>query len=269
MYVMNLLIVDDEIYAIEGIRLLLNWETYGVEKIFDATSIAEARDIFSRERIDMLLCDIELVEENGLDLLKWMNEEGHRAKTIFLTCHEVFGYAQRALQQGAVNYILKPARPESMIQAINQVKELLEKEEEDPIVELIKSCIPEKTEKSQFLKRLDAYLVENMEGDLSRNAIAAEMYLNPDYMGRLLKKETGYSLSEYIGKKKVMVASVLLRTTSIPIVDVAQRVGVQELSYFFRLFKKETGLTPKEFRNKYSEKGEDINAAVYRKKEIQ
>ena len=82
---MNLLVVDDEIYAIEGIRLLLDWKKNGIDNIFDAASIAEAKDIFSREKIDMLLCDIELVEENGLDLLVWMNEQGYRTKTVFLT----------------------------------------------------------------------------------------------------------------------------------------------------------------------------------------
>lgn len=48
----------------------------------------------------MLLCDIELVEENGLDLLVWMNEQGYRTKTVFLTCHEVFGYAQKHCSRG-------------------------------------------------------------------------------------------------------------------------------------------------------------------------
>lgn len=261
-YFMNLLVVDDEIYALEGIRLLLEWEKYGVEKLFEATSIAEARDIFSREKIDMLLCDIELVEENGLDLLEWVNRRGYTVKTVFLTCHEVFSYAQRAIQQGAVNYILKPARPEQMIQVIEQVREILEKKEEDPVIEIIRSCIPEtnKEEKSEFLSKLDAYMIENIDGDLSRNKIAGEMYLNPDYMGRLLKKETGLSLSEYIGKKKVMVASVLLQTSDVSIGDVALRVGFQELSYFFKVFKKETGLTPKEYRKKYMDKGGEMDA---------
>ena len=48
---MNLLVVDDEIYAIEGIRLLLDWKKNGIDNIFDAASIAEAKDIFSREKI--------------------------------------------------------------------------------------------------------------------------------------------------------------------------------------------------------------------------
>lgn len=47
---MNLLVVDDEIYAIEGIRLLLDWKKNGIDNIFDAASIAEAKDIFSREK---------------------------------------------------------------------------------------------------------------------------------------------------------------------------------------------------------------------------
>lgn len=137
------------------------------------------------------------------------------------------------------------------------------------MVGLIKSYIPEKTEKSDFLKHLDSFLLENIEGDLSRNRIASEMYLNADYMGRLLKKETGLSLSEYIGKKKVTVASILLRTTTMPIIDVAQKVGIQELSYFFRLFKKETGLTPKEFRKTYTGKGDYCNAEERRKEKAQ
>lgn len=248
---MKVLVVDDEIYAIEGIKWLIDWRKNGVEELFDASTLGEAKEILQRESIDLLLCDIELVEENGLDLLTWINEQGYPVKTVFLTCHEVFSYAHRAIREGAVDYILKPMQPEQMTALLEKVKDQKRREDINSIAEIVRKYIPEDAAQSDFLKRMDDYLMNHLDEEFNRNKVASEMYLNPDYMARLLKKETGLSFSEYVGKKRMIIARLLLQTTEMPVTDISQRVGIQEISYFFRLFKKETGMTPKTYREQF------------------
>jgi len=104
----SLLIVDDEIYAVNGIKSGLDWSVMGFNEIHEAYDGNMAREIIDSRRIDVMICDIEMPGSSGLDLLEWVNERNHPIETIFLTCHSDFSYARKALQLGSLNYLLKP-----------------------------------------------------------------------------------------------------------------------------------------------------------------
>ena len=69
---MNLLIVDDEIEIINGIMAGIHWENLGLQSVYKATSIEESMKLFEQEQIDVVLCDIEMPDGSGLDLLEWI-----------------------------------------------------------------------------------------------------------------------------------------------------------------------------------------------------
>lgn len=104
----QLLIVDDERIAIEGIKSGVNWTAVGIGRLLEAQSAEEAKSVFRQERIDLLLCDIEMPQGTGLELLEWVREHYPATETIFLTCHADFGYAKQAIQLGSLDYLLKP-----------------------------------------------------------------------------------------------------------------------------------------------------------------
>ncbi|WP_256760732.1 helix-turn-helix domain-containing protein [Cohnella sp. WQ 127256] len=104
----SLLIVDDEIYAVNGIKSGLDWSIMGFTSVYEAYDRAMAQDIISSTPIDVMICDIEMPGSSGLDLLEWINEQGFSIETVFLTCHSNFSYVQRALQLGSLNYLIKP-----------------------------------------------------------------------------------------------------------------------------------------------------------------
>ncbi|QJD87455.1 helix-turn-helix domain-containing protein [Cohnella herbarum] len=104
----SLLIVDDEFYAVNGIKSGLDWSVMGFTAVHEAYDMATAQAIISATPIDVMICDIEMPGRSGLDLLEWVNERGHSIETIYLTCHSNFSYAQRALQLGSLNYLIKP-----------------------------------------------------------------------------------------------------------------------------------------------------------------
>ena len=74
---MNLLIVDDEMFAIQGILDDVPWEQLKFDNIYTANSYAQAVNIFRSHKVDILLCDIEMPMGNGLDLVQWVR--GHTA----------------------------------------------------------------------------------------------------------------------------------------------------------------------------------------------
>jgi len=103
----KVLIVDDEILVRVGLKTFVPWEELGFELIGEAASGKEAIDLIRQEGCDILLTDIQMPEMNGLELLELVHVEHPQIKSVILSNHEEFKYVHKAMQLGAVDYILK------------------------------------------------------------------------------------------------------------------------------------------------------------------
>ncbi len=104
----NLLVVDDEKYAVKGISQGIDWSDIPFDGVFEAMDVGAAKEWFQQHRIDVLISDIEMPGCSGIELLKWVKEHSPATETIFLTGHAHFSYAQQAIQIGSFDYVLKP-----------------------------------------------------------------------------------------------------------------------------------------------------------------
>ncbi|SDF79088.1 response regulator transcription factor [Marvinbryantia formatexigens] len=107
---------------------------------------------------------------------------------------------------------------------------------------------PEENDVKAMIKNVMTYVDANLDSAISRNEIAEQVHLNPDYLTRLFKKETGQTLKEYITEQKMKSAQSLLRTTNMPVSFVAAKVGYSNFSHFSTAYKKVMGRTPQEER---------------------
>ncbi len=104
----NVLVVDDEAISVKGIKAGIHWEKIGVSSVFSAYSAKQAKKIFESEQVDILLSDIEMPQEDGLQLLGWVRQNYPETGTVTpLACHTDFSYARRALQLGSTDHALK------------------------------------------------------------------------------------------------------------------------------------------------------------------
>ena len=106
---MKLLIVDDQPGVTEGLCHGVNWAQLGFSQVQAVNSVREARAAMLNTVPDVMLCDIEMPEETGLELFKWVKKQGFATRCIFLTAHAKFSYAQEAMHLGAFDYIIQPA----------------------------------------------------------------------------------------------------------------------------------------------------------------
>jgi len=116
----KLLLVDDHAVVRAGIRALLNAAADFVvvgEAGTGGEALAEAR----RLQPDFILLDLTLPDGNGLDLLPRLQLAAPGAKVIVLTMHEGEDYFFRALQGGAVGYVIKSGDPEHILAALRAV----------------------------------------------------------------------------------------------------------------------------------------------------
>jgi two-component system, response regulator YesN len=104
----SLMIVDDEVLTVKVIAAHYDWTALDVGEIFMANSMRQACELFELHRIDIMICDIEMPQGNGLELLAWMREHHLNTVTIFLTGHADFQYCKKAIELSSINYVLKP-----------------------------------------------------------------------------------------------------------------------------------------------------------------
>lgn len=102
---------------------------------------------------------------------------------------------------------------------------------------------------SQIDKAIE-YIRKNIHQNISRSEIASSIYMNPEYLSRLFKKEKGISLSDYVIQEKLKIASSLLKGTNLSISIIASNIGYTNFSYFTQVFKKVYGVSPSEYRQK-------------------
>ena len=79
------------------------------------------------------------------------------------------------------------------------------------------------------------------------------VYLSADHLARVFKKETGETLVKYITDKRINAAKELLSDTKTPISQVASEVGYDNYSYFTKIFKEKTGVSPGDYRKQQAE----------------
>lgn len=96
------------------------------------------------------------------------------------------------------------------------------------------------------------YIDLNYHQDLNRSTLANIVYLHPDYAARVFKNEMQISLNNYIIQKRIIESKTLLSETCLPVNTIADKVGYGNYSYFSKLFRRETGLTPQEWRRENS-----------------
>ena len=106
---MTILLVDDQESVLNGLLDGIHWSELKIDTVLTAQNAVEARAAFGRQPIDIVLCDIEMPVESGLDFFHWVRAEKYDPYFVFLTSHAEFSYAQEAVRLGASDYIVQPA----------------------------------------------------------------------------------------------------------------------------------------------------------------
>jgi len=104
----KVMIVDDESWAIRGIRNAFDWDKHGFEIIGQFTSAFKAWEAIREKKPDLVFTDIRMPDISGLDLMKRAKAHDPDIEFVIVSGYAEFEYAQEALRCGALNYFLKP-----------------------------------------------------------------------------------------------------------------------------------------------------------------
>ena len=96
--------------------------------------------------------------------------------------------------------------------------------------------------------QIKEYIRDQVGSEIRRSDLAELVHMNPDYLNRIFKRETGMTLGDYVLNEKMQIARNLLQTTTLPVSYVASRVGYENFSHFSRTYKRMFGISPSEER---------------------
>ncbi|NBD27244.1 response regulator transcription factor [Paenibacillus glycinis] len=126
----EILIVDDHTHLVDSLANALPWEEMGISAVHKAYSGEEALELLHYYGIDLIVTDIQMTGISGLELVSVVKEKWTKIKSVILTGHDEFQYAQEAIRQGICNYLLKPVSNEELERTIRALIGELQREGE-------------------------------------------------------------------------------------------------------------------------------------------
>lgn len=105
-----------------------------------------------------------------------------------------------------------------------------------------------KVKHSDIVYKVMQYIKSNYTKKLSLEEIAKHVYISSSYLSTIFKEETGQSLTSYINNFRIEKSKMLMLQDDLPLVDIANLCGLNDQSYFTKVFKRVTGLSPKAYR---------------------
>jgi two-component system, response regulator YesN len=105
--------------------------------------------------------------------------------------------------------------------------------------------------RAHLVRQVQQFIEQHLATDVSLQAIAEHVYLHPVYISKIYKLETGTNLSDYVYQVRMDKAARLLLDSQEKIYEIAAQLGYQRAHSFIHVFKKHTGYTPQEYRDRH------------------
>lgn len=262
----TVILIDDERIIREGLRKMIPWKDLGCEIVAEAEDGIEGLEMIKEHVPDIIISDIRMPRQDGLDMIEKMRDLNQNSKIIILTGYREFEYAQKAIELGVMKLLLKPSKIDKIKEVVEKaVKELKTESKEKKEYKKIKTKArkyylmnakkdtneeEEQEDKPQFLvNQAIRFIQENFHNKLSLKVVSEELYVSTWHLCKILKNETGTNFVDLLNEVRIMAAKEELITSNLRIYEIAANVGYSDTAYFSKIFKKFEGITPNEYRN--------------------
>ncbi len=257
----TVLIVEDNADMAAYIALCLE-DKY---RLLHVSNGIEGLEAAMREVPDLVLSDVMMPEMDGLELCGRLKAEGSTSHipVILLTARAGQSNKLEGLRRGADEYLVKPFHREELLLRIEGLLEARRRLQEryrqlagiGPETVTIADAANIEPEEDEFLRKVRELVDARLDvPGLSSGTLCRELFLGASQFNRKLSALTGYTAVQYIRRRRMERARVMLRETTLGVAEVAAEVGYEDPSFFTRSFRQDTGMSPSQWREQ-GEKG--------------
>lgn len=191
--------------------------------------------------------EITWVAFNGSDCITFLN-----ALHLSLTSYVLYDVFNDSIKR-TMACLVQALNDQSDCYRLNAVAYLFR------IIEKVSNSLEKRTDYSEeqensLIAKVAAFIEQNYYMDIGMDMLCQQFSYSRSYLSRVFKAEMNITIQEFLINTRIHKAKYLLQETSLPVKEIAFSVGINDSLYFSKLFKKETGFTPTEFRTKSQHK---------------
>ncbi len=230
-----ILVVDDDRNTLDMHARIVQAHSAS-HRVLKARNGLEALDILQREPVDLMLLDLIMPELDGFGVLDAMRSEASTRDipVIVLTGQVLTENDMEQLNRGVTTVLSKGVF--SREETLKHVETALERNR------------ALSGEAQRLVRQAMAYIHEHYADSISRMDLAQHVALSEDYLTDCFRKELGVTPITYINRYRVQQAKLLLTESYKSITEIAFDVGFSDSSYFSRVFRREVGMSPTDYR---------------------
>lgn len=243
----TLLMVDDDHEMLFYLRDIFE-ETFNVML---ASSAEEALNILNEAKIDLIVCDLDMPNMNGLTFCRVLKQDEEQARIPFLLLTGRDSEEQKlvAFENGVDDFVEKPFRSELLSW---RVKSLLRNTVKTVKTRTIVVAEPtemiKETKTERFIQEVMDLIDHNVDKQyLNVDYLADEMCMSRATFYRKMEEMFGESPSMFIRKYRLKKAIIYLQTQNYSLKQISDKVGFSNAKYFSKCFKSEFGMLPSEY----------------------
>lgn len=237
----TVLIVEDEQALRRELAETFPWGEESCDLRGAVGAVEAARDLLEQGGVDILITDIKLPDGSGLELI---SKARVPAAIVITGFHEVT-FAQRALREGATDFLLKPLDDEELVAAVRRA--VARCEELEPAGDA-GTPLPKGPFRNPIVAAAVDFIELHYEEDVSLYEAAAHLGITEGHLAGVFKAETGMTFVQALTAHRMRAAVTLLADYRNNIGEVSRRCGYRDPAYFAKVFRRHYKMSPRNYR---------------------
>jgi len=250
----SVIVAEDEELLLNNLISKIQNADLGFEVVGKAQTGTQALELVRELSPDLIITDIKMPMMDGITLLENVHQRFPYIKSIITSGFSDFEYAKRAIKLQVTEYLLKPIDPKELYNVLLNIRTKLILEQ-NSYSDIFNDAMTRNTP-AQIASSLQEYIIHNYNVDINLNLISNNMSYSSAYLTKLFYQQYETTPSKYIISLRMSKTRYLLSHNSeLSIKQIGEIVGYHDQGYFSRIFKKQIGVSPFEYRDNLNEKG--------------
>lgn len=250
----QIVIIEDSKILRQGMVLTYDWAAQDCRIVGEADNGEDGLALIRKTNPDIVITDIRMPGCDGLDMIEALRKENNETVCIVISAYDEFEYAQRAMQLGVQEFLVKPFENAELntvlarsIQRVEQIRQYRQIEKQQRM--LSGDYVAKEGDlRARYAEQAAAYIREHYAENIAVQDIANALSMSESHLSRVFRESMDCTLGEYIAKYRISIACELLKDVRLRVSQVAARVGYPDSRYFSVIFRRIVGMTPNSYR---------------------